>query len=77
MKNKQGSTLKKNNFVKLIVIPAILLLGGCNKDLKKVAKFGETSAQLKTATSSMAEDIYREHLTNAASKNTQAIAWLR
>ncbi len=58
MKNKQGSTLKKNNFVKLIVIPAILLLGGCNKDLKKVAKFGETSAQLKTATSSMAEDIY-------------------
>lgn len=58
MKNKQGSTPKKNNLVQLIIISAILLLGGCNKDLKKVAKFGETSARLETATSSMAEDIY-------------------
>lgn len=57
MKSKQGSTLK-NNLVQLIFISAILLLGGCNKDLKKVAKFGETSAYLETATSSMAEDIY-------------------
>lgn len=57
MNSKQGTNLNKK-LTSLTIIPAILLLQSCNEDLEKVAKFGETSAQFKVATSDMATDIY-------------------